>query len=131
MIALDRESEARLLTVPEAAEWLGVAESTVWRWLREGRLGSVKVGGRRRVPVAAVHAILGGNQQTGDASVAGETPAPYEAATTADRRLKFKKLFEDIRELQRSIAEWLASRPELENPPAEELVREVREENTP
>lgn len=83
------------------------------------------------MPASAVYAILGGNQQGSGASVARETTAPYEAATTENRRLKFKKLFEDIQELQRSIEEWLKERPELDDPPAEELIRGIREEETP
>lgn len=36
-------SDQQLLTVKEAASYLGVSESTVWKLLREGDLQSVKV----------------------------------------------------------------------------------------
>lgn len=35
------------LTIPEAAEHLGVAESTIRRWIREERLPSYRLGARR------------------------------------------------------------------------------------
>ncbi len=36
-----------LLTVHEAAEALGCSESSIWNWVANRRLGSVKFGGRR------------------------------------------------------------------------------------
>jgi len=45
------------LTPAEAAQRLGVSESTVWRLLRRERLPSVKVGGRRRVAATALRAV--------------------------------------------------------------------------
>lgn len=44
----------RLVDVPAAAQSLGLAESTVWELVSSERLGSVKVGRRRLVPVAAL-----------------------------------------------------------------------------
>lgn len=40
--------EKRLLTVPEVAEILNVTPITVWRWIYEGKIPSLKVGGTRR-----------------------------------------------------------------------------------
>jgi excisionase family DNA binding protein len=47
----------RWLTPGEAAEKLGVSESTVWRFLRREQLASVKVGGRRRIPASALRGV--------------------------------------------------------------------------
>ena len=37
-----------LMTVNEVAEYFRVSTSTIWRWLREGKLDSVKIGDSRR-----------------------------------------------------------------------------------
>ncbi len=44
--------------VREVAEMLGIHERTVWRWLREGRMRSVKVGGATLVPAAEVARLI-------------------------------------------------------------------------
>jgi excisionase family DNA binding protein len=43
-----------MLTVQEAERTLGVSRSTVWRMIQRGELPSVRRGGRRLVPAAAV-----------------------------------------------------------------------------
>ena len=53
------EPPPRLLTVPQAAKALSLGISTVHDLVRSGRLGSVKIGAARRVPVEAIDAFLG------------------------------------------------------------------------
>jgi len=54
------------LTVPEAARYLKVSEPTVWRWIRQGRLPSTKVGRLRRIPLAAIERLVNhGTPQSG------------------------------------------------------------------
>ena len=48
---LDRRG---LFPIPAAATWLGVGRSTVYKLLNEGRLRSVRVGGRRLIPSSAL-----------------------------------------------------------------------------
>jgi len=56
------------LTVAEAARYLKVSEPTIWRWIRSGRLPSVKVGRLRRVPLAALDGLaLRGSHAAGPA----------------------------------------------------------------
>lgn len=43
-----------LITITDAADQLGVATSTVWRWVEAGKLPHVLVGKRRFVPVSAM-----------------------------------------------------------------------------
>lgn len=45
---------ANLLNVVEAGRALGVSRATVWRWIQAGELPSVRRGGRRLVPAAAL-----------------------------------------------------------------------------
>jgi excisionase family DNA binding protein len=45
-----------LITVDEAGRALGVSRSTVWRMIHRGALPSVRRGGRRLVPAAALKA---------------------------------------------------------------------------
>jgi len=46
----------KTVTIDEAGRVLGVSTSTVWRMIRTGELPSFRARGRRRVPVAALHA---------------------------------------------------------------------------
>lgn len=46
--------EKLLLTPEETAEVMGIGRSKVYELLREGALESVRIGGSRRVPTAAV-----------------------------------------------------------------------------
>jgi excisionase family DNA binding protein len=48
------ELPTKYLTAREAAGVIGVSESTVRRWLKEGRLPTTKVAGRHRVPASVL-----------------------------------------------------------------------------
>jgi hypothetical protein len=45
-------------SVPETAESLGTCEATVWRWIGDGKLESVKINGRRFVPIPSIRGLL-------------------------------------------------------------------------
>jgi excisionase family DNA binding protein len=63
---MDREA----LSVKETAASLGASVTSVWRWIREGELPSVKIGGRVFVPRDALRRRLEiGRPQT-------ESPSP-------------------------------------------------------
>lgn len=47
-----------LLFVEEAAKELRVTRKTLYDWMREGKLDFVTVGGRRRIPRAALLAMI-------------------------------------------------------------------------
>jgi len=54
-----RETEINLLTVPQAAERLGVTESAIRRWLLERRITSIKVGRRLvRIPASEIQRLV-------------------------------------------------------------------------
>lgn len=54
-----------IVTTKQAAEMLGVAVSTVQKWVELGKLASWKTpGGHRRIPRDAVHAVLHGSVAT-------------------------------------------------------------------
>jgi len=48
-------TEAILLTTEEAAELLNIGRSKVFDLIRNGELGSIKIGRLRRVPLASIH----------------------------------------------------------------------------
>ena len=53
------DSEAKLLTVVQAARMLALKESTIRAWLLKRRLAKVRVGGRAiRIPVAEIQRII-------------------------------------------------------------------------
>jgi excisionase family DNA binding protein len=47
-----------LLTVPEAAERLGISEWMLHNLIRSRRLRTIKIGDRRLIPVTALRAFL-------------------------------------------------------------------------
>jgi excisionase family DNA binding protein len=46
------------LSVPETAETLGTSDATVWRWIADKKLATVKIGGRRFVPIPSISGLL-------------------------------------------------------------------------
>ena len=77
---------AHVLTTSGAAILLGVAVSTVQKWVESGQLASWKTpGGHRRIPMAAIDQLLGGApfpqvQGSGTAMLAGAASAPAHDA---------------------------------------------------
>lgn len=45
--------------IDEAALMLGVGRSTIYNWQKAGKLPSVKVVGRRLIPVSAIRSLIG------------------------------------------------------------------------
>jgi excisionase family DNA binding protein len=41
--------EPLLLTIPDASVLLGVSDKTLWLWVYQGKIGSVKLGRSRRI----------------------------------------------------------------------------------
>jgi excisionase family DNA binding protein len=52
------KQERRALSIVETSEATGLSRSSLYRAIESGTLPTVKVGGRRLVPVAAVDALL-------------------------------------------------------------------------
>ena len=53
--------------VGEVAEIVGVAEITVWTWVRSGKIKSVKIGGARRIQKEEVERFIKeGNRKGGE-----------------------------------------------------------------
>jgi excisionase family DNA binding protein len=50
--------ERRALSIVETSEATGLSRSSLYRAMESGALATVKVGGRRLVPVTAVDALL-------------------------------------------------------------------------
>lgn len=51
--------ERRALRPKEAAKIYGVSRTLIYEWLKSGRLASVRLGGARLIPVAALEALIG------------------------------------------------------------------------
>ncbi len=54
------QSTRRALRAKEAAKAYGVSRTLIYKWMKEGRLASVKLGGARLIPVDALEALLAG-----------------------------------------------------------------------
>lgn len=58
--AMGKQPEKLALRPAEAAAALGVSRSTIYKWLAEGRLANVRLGGVRLIPVESVRGLLEG-----------------------------------------------------------------------
>lgn len=59
---IERSEQTDIVTTKQAAALLGVAVSTVQKWVELGKLASWKTpGGHRRIPRASIHAVLQGS----------------------------------------------------------------------
>lgn len=76
-----------LLRMGEVAQRLRVSARSVARWVFDGRLRSVKVGGRRRVPESAVGEFVAACSGTISTQLVGATDR-REAAEKAAKRLE-------------------------------------------
>jgi excisionase family DNA binding protein len=65
-----------LLTVERAAERLELSRTKVYELIADGELESIKIGGSRRVPAAALHDYV----ERLRAEQSGAEPAPVPAA---------------------------------------------------
>ena len=71
----ERDADSEIVTTAKAADLLGVAVSTVQKWVELGKLESWKTpGGHRRIPLASILGVL--HPDDGGASVSGHRPAP-------------------------------------------------------
>lgn len=50
--------ETRWYTIPEAADYLGVSEPTIYRWMKKGLLSFYKVGGSTRFTQEGLDAVV-------------------------------------------------------------------------
>ena len=50
--------ERKFYSVIETASMLGCTEITIRRWVMDGTIGSVKIGGRRLIPVKTIEALI-------------------------------------------------------------------------
>ena len=55
----DRDGRRRTLTIPEAAEKLGISRNSAYAAAARGELPLIRVGKRLLVPSAALNAMLG------------------------------------------------------------------------
>lgn len=69
------------LSVAEAAKALGVHRATIWRMERDGQITTVKIRGRRLVPVAEIVRLT-----------APAAPAPAPTSTEAPAPVKKRRL---------------------------------------
>ncbi|OHU33373.1 DNA-binding protein [Mycobacteroides chelonae] len=54
------EAPQEMLTVKEAAEYLRCSESLIYAQLKDGRMGGVKVGRRRLIPMSEIRRVTEG-----------------------------------------------------------------------
>ena len=52
--------KSRALRPKDAAKLYGVGRVTLYEWMKQGKLASVKIGGARLIPVDALEALITG-----------------------------------------------------------------------
>ncbi len=55
---METKARTSLLTVPEAAQRLGIAEKTCWAWIYARRLPVTRLGRCVRIPAAALDEMI-------------------------------------------------------------------------
>lgn len=50
--------EKLMCSVAEAAQSLGVCRATIYNWMNEGRINTVRIGGRRLVEIASIKRLV-------------------------------------------------------------------------
>lgn len=55
--------ERRALSIEETAKTCGLSRATIYQLIEQKKLGTLKIGSRRLVPVGALNALLSGGAQ--------------------------------------------------------------------
>lgn len=89
------EHRARAVPMTTAARQLGVHRSTLWRMLRDEQIRTVKIRGRRLVPVAEIERIVAGEPLDLRPKPQPATPDPVgePVGTPAAARVEKRRLF--------------------------------------
>lgn len=118
------------LTIPEAADELGVAQSTVRRWIREERLPSYRLGDRRILV----------KRDDMEHLIVPARPRKLEIVDITDRSVlerqrnrrmapeEQERAFQAIERLRELERELRRSRPGYEWTPVDDLIREAKEQ---
>jgi excisionase family DNA binding protein len=133
---------SELLTVREVAEILHLHETTIRRYIRAGKLASVRIGRNVRVPRAALDEFMSSQAEQAEPAVGEEgafrepavayraaaspppvVPRPTLAARVADDLSHLDE--SDLNQVSRFVADLKARREEQER---KALVRQIREE---
>lgn len=122
-------------TIPEAAEKLGVAESTIRRWIREKRLLAYRLGDRRVLlkrddlegliePVRPAPVRLR-KLETVDITDPAELERLRNRRLTPEERERGLAALERLRELERELRR---THPDTQFGSVDELIREAKEQ---
>lgn len=63
-MTIKEEKEDEMLTLEQAAEWLGINRITLWRWSKEGRIAIVSLGRHKRVKKSDLKKFVERNTKT-------------------------------------------------------------------
>lgn len=110
---MSEESEEQFYTVSQVARMIQVSPSTIWRWIKEGRLSSVKIGDARRIRSRDLQNLL------------REEPAPYlvaEEPSPTDAGTLIEEIAADLERTRRRLGGNL--------PDSADLLAELREERS-
>lgn len=118
------------LTIPEAAEELGVAESTIRRWIRAGRLQAYRLGDRRillkRVDLdGLIIPVRPGKLEIVDITDPADLERLRNRRLTPDEKERAYAALDRLRERERELRR---SRPGYRWIPVDELIRQAKEQ---
>jgi len=78
----------RWYTVPEAAEYLGVSQPTIFRWMKDGMLSFYKIGGSTRFLRDGLDAVIEKTTGSKEAEAAGNRCAACGHSVLVEGRLR-------------------------------------------
>ena len=114
------------LTVAQAAAFLHVSQSTIWRWIEQQELPSYRVGHRRVwIKKADLERLITPARPSGNERGAAPVEVPLPPPLTGEGKREALAALEAAKRLRRQI---LAQRGGKLFPDSSELLREMREE---
>ncbi len=96
---------ASLVSVPEAAQMLGVSTSTIWRWIDKGILPACRIGPKRvRIERSAIGTVTAGlNGKSGDSHARVALPRRGERRMTLAEQAQMFAAIERANQLRREL----------------------------
>jgi excisionase family DNA binding protein len=120
------------LSVREASRYLGVSESTVWRWIKQGRVKAYRIGPRRvrlkESDVAALISPVESNDDEDEEAMWARLREELSKPPTEEERSRRLAALAEGREFARRLIDERGGK--LFEPPAWVLINEARDERT-
>ena len=107
-----------LMTVRGVADYLGVSEPTIWRWIRQGKLIGIKIGNARRFSTDEIASLIGFGRH--------EESPPLKKAATGSPTVPAMSSASASCQAKETLSVYEADSATLKDLPPQELVAALR-----